>query len=1059
MSSGPPSTNFPTPNVVNYGNTKNRGTYVARQSNKCLQQSISSSAEKTHAGLITLNNQSDDVLRNPQYSNFTINNFHSVSEPRVLSEININNHPILSNNFNNVTPNLVLNYQSNFNLNHDQQRGPDNSFLHLGDTENSFQNIGDSFISGTTAIPQVRFISETKSCNQLLYARGSSEENKTTGSRTAGMGLEIYKEKHGTIKGVALDGNHTEVKIKENKQDPIPAWSELKTKAGKERKRLPLACVACRRKKIRCSGEKPACKHCLRSKVPCVYKVTARKPTPRTDYMALLDKRIKRMEERVFKIIPCENYGTNNNPGPRSIVKPKIYRTPARNLAGKKRMSEEAFEEDIGAWSQATLELSIDDNTRKTQNLMENKSVESVLMSEGTKELPSEELQKHLAEVFFENIEGQVYHLLHKPSFMDKLRTNSIPPVLILAVCAISARFSTHPLIKETPYHLRGENWAAISRSIVLRRYEWPDLTIVISLLILSLHESGMCQRERSWSFGGMAIRMAFALELHRDLDYDPMNKEGDEKLSFLDKESRKRVMWACFVMDKLESSGRNKPPFISENVINLQLPIKEKYFIQGVQERTEYLNEKIVNSPSSIVDGISDIKSNMDVAAYLIRVIALWGRISQYVHSSLYCQHQNIPRSLDSTFQSLIEEIDTFHENLPENLKYSMENLSIHNSEGLANQFILLHIYLQQNILFLNRFALLDLGQHDSESSVIKESTSVNLEKSFLAAEKISNLLEDGDPYFITAPFVGYCAFFASIVHILGVFSNDLSRKSASKINLATNMNYLSKAKKHWIIFRYMHGYLQDQWKICLDASRSGKDIGSSSFIAFQYSDILDLYSNGATMFDTIENKPDFKEETSSDAIIESKVASKIVERERLHYATKPYQNTETYTSKRKSKKTPPAPLITKSIVNGTYEAKFTPQCTLQNYGQVSPITPVNMYDQQQFHNPSCSFLDFQPIYLPQLDRSSDFDSYCCANPETNIHHLTGTSPTWDTTQVIDRGSVDTHILNQPSVFNGPWMLPFSVNSAEFSREQNIFTQLHEANTITSKWQEASNC
>ena len=59
-----------------------------------------------------------------------------------------------------------------------------------------------------------------------------------------------------------------------------PAWAELKTKAGKERKRLPLACISCRRKKIRCSGEKPTCKHCLRSRNPCIYKVSARKVSP-----------------------------------------------------------------------------------------------------------------------------------------------------------------------------------------------------------------------------------------------------------------------------------------------------------------------------------------------------------------------------------------------------------------------------------------------------------------------------------------------------------------------------------------------------------------------------------------------------------------------------------------------------------------------------------------------------------------------------------------------------------------------------------------------------------
>lgn len=569
----------------------------------------------------------------------------------------------------------------------------------------------------------------------------------------------------------------------------------------------------------------------------------------------------------------------------------------------------------------------------------------------------------------------------------------------------------------------------------------------------MSLHESGMCQRERSWSFGGMAIRMAFALELHQDLDYDPMNKYCDEKFSFIDKESRKRIMWACFIMDKLESSGRNRPPFISEDVANLQLPIKEKYFIQGIQERTEYLNEKILNSSSSTADGMLDVKSNMDVAAYLIRVIALWGRISQYVHSSLYSQRQDMVRSLESVFQSLVEETDTFYETLPENLKYNAENLSIHNSEGLANQFILLHIYLQQNILFLNRFALLELSQNNPES------ISVKLEKSFVAADKISDLLEDGNLYSVTAPFVGYCAFFASIVHILGVFSSDSSRKSASKMNLATNMNYLSKAKKHWIIFRYMQKYLQDQWKICLDTSRSGKDIDSSLFIAFQYSDILDLYSNGTTIFDTIEKKPDFKEETSSDRIMESKVASQILDQERLNYATKPYQHTGTYISKKKTKKSPPAPLITNSTINGTYESKFTPQCTLQSYGQISPITPVNIYDQQQFHNPSYLFPDFQQVHLPQLDRSSNFDPYCCVNSETNIHHLTATSPTWDTTDVIERGSVDSHIISQSPVFNGPWLLPYSIDSAEFSRDQNIYTSLHESDTISPKWQEASNC
>ena len=186
-----------------------------------------------------------------------------------------------------------------------------------------------------------------------------------------------------------------------------PAWSELKTKAGKERKRLPLACIACRRKKIRCSGEKPACKHCLRSRVPCVYKVTTRKAAPRTDYMAMLDKRLKRMEERVIKIIPK----SESEAIPRAIVKPSAAASQA--TTGKKRSIDEAFGPHLDEWtdSKPTVE------PPKAQG-----NHESKVNTEGVEHLPALELQDHLSELFFDNLYGQSYHLLHKPSYMRRLR-------------------------------------------------------------------------------------------------------------------------------------------------------------------------------------------------------------------------------------------------------------------------------------------------------------------------------------------------------------------------------------------------------------------------------------------------------------------------------------------------------------------------------------------------------------------------------------------------------------------------------------------------------------
>lgn len=118
-------------------------------------------------------------------------------------------------------------------------------------------------------------------------------------------------------------------------------------------------------------------------------------------------------------------------------------------------------------------------------------------------------------------------------------RAGTLPPVLILAVCAISARFSTHPEVNTEPAFLRGEQWASPARSIALSRYDEPNITVLTVLLLLGLHEFGTCQGGRSWMFAGMATRMAYALQLHRELDHDPLGLKTDRKseLSFTDRE------------------------------------------------------------------------------------------------------------------------------------------------------------------------------------------------------------------------------------------------------------------------------------------------------------------------------------------------------------------------------------------------------------------------------------------------------------------------------------------------------------------------------------------
>jgi hypothetical protein len=221
-----------------------------------------------------------------------------------------------------------------------------------------------------------------------------------------------------------VDGTDLGGKSKDEKSGHPPAWSELKTKAGKDRKRLPLACIACRRKKIRCSGEKPACKHCLRSRIPCVYKVTARKAAPRTDYMAMLDKRLKRMEDRIIKIIPKSDQDATTSAITRAVVKPAIPgASQGSKTAAKKRGAEEAFGPDLEAWAKGSTKFKGGDGTDEALPSKDDSDAdENLLFQEGADALPPKEIQEHLAEVFFDKVYGQAYHLLHKPSYMRKLK-------------------------------------------------------------------------------------------------------------------------------------------------------------------------------------------------------------------------------------------------------------------------------------------------------------------------------------------------------------------------------------------------------------------------------------------------------------------------------------------------------------------------------------------------------------------------------------------------------------------------------------------------------------
>lgn len=90
--------------------------------------------------------------------------------------------------------------------------------------------------------------------------------------------------------------------------------------------------------------------------------------------------------------------------------------------------------------------------------------------------------------------------------------------------------------------------------------------------------------------------------------------------------------MWACFLMDRFNSSGSDRPMFKEES-IKIQLPVGERYFQLNMPVQTEALDGSLAQ-PESAEDGQAvQAGDPMGMAAHTIRAIAIWGRIVAYLN------------------------------------------------------------------------------------------------------------------------------------------------------------------------------------------------------------------------------------------------------------------------------------------------------------------------------------------------------------------------------------------------------------------------------------------
>lgn len=222
-----------------------------------------------------------------------------------------------------------------------------------------------------------------------------------------------------------------------------------------------------------------------------------------------------------------------------------------------------------------------------------------------------------------------------------------------------------------------------------------------------------------AFMLSSMTARMSQALQINLEYSTDILCKETDRGPSGTLRESRRRLMWCCYVTDSLVGSGVDQLTLIDEEDLKIQLPCNERSFIQQTIRITETLRDRqtLPFIPSDIRS--SDYGDNMGIVACFLRLVEVRRRVLRCVCPSFSIFHVNclirsryikhldkakVPWLSDSEFAVLDSECKAWHDSLPPSLQFTPSALFIRQETGQVGALCILHCAYHQTMCDLYR-------------------------------------------------------------------------------------------------------------------------------------------------------------------------------------------------------------------------------------------------------------------------------------------------------------------------------------------------------------------
>ncbi|CAG8229191.1 unnamed protein product [Penicillium salamii] len=483
------------------------------------------------------------------------------------------------------------------------------------------------------------------------------------------------------------------------------------TKAGRPRKRLALACLTCREKKIKCNPATEAiCDQCRKSGRECRFE-SAPDPTHIASDSSPSLYNVTRDSASVT------SYSGANGQSPASegsTLTPSAQDATYESMADADRALRSRSYRFPPPFSSA------DDTLGRASAHIENRR--SPEYSEILGELKESNLNDplmtswyldpyeidpettlHYTECFFLHVNNVLYHMFPHSRFPLWLKTcptkSAEDKMLLYSMMALGSVFSN-----KSDKLGAMKQYARIARFAINKSQHKLSLQLAQSHIIMSLWYYATGSLAGSWDSIGAAGRAVFGLRYNVEsggvVNQTQTNDYGLHPQALI--ECRRRTFWIAFVLDRFSSLYSASLTSISSDAALLRLPCREEIYEAQQYATVPYFQTFLNYSATSPEND----RSTLSAMAFMIEIMAVWGDVSLHVTRLPHIPPEAYNRLSEDFHATIVQKANHWINRLPDYLAFSSMNMERNIRQRKADTFISIHLFYHASLMKLYRHA-----------------------------------------------------------------------------------------------------------------------------------------------------------------------------------------------------------------------------------------------------------------------------------------------------------------------------------------------------------------